>query len=305
MNLQGWMHAVARRLGFDVYNQMAGGRRLPFRIWALPGVGPLQPHTPIIHGSLFALGAVGVALGFEVDLAACTSFVGFSYAEGGWNPHVATLEEFVRNPSLTYAESSLWELHQVFRPTTLQEIFLEDVDEPMKPLSDLPPSRRLFRHIWAVSPAIIRKVTRSNGGPSGHHYFGPMPEEKGQAQFDRLIDTYTSIEREGFKPDQYGPIMGYFLADDSRYRFVVASGNHRLAALKVLGHTRVPVRLTKTHPAVVHRSRLDTWTVEKGGPFDHDTAHVLFDKLLHEDGLEKALNLGMLGPAGSAPPNAN
>ena len=102
MNLQGWIHAVARRLGFDVYNHMAGGRRFPFRVWALPGVGPLQPHTPILHGSLLALGAVGVALGFEVDLEACTSFVGFSYAEGGWNPHVATLEEFVRNPALTY-----------------------------------------------------------------------------------------------------------------------------------------------------------------------------------------------------------
>jgi hypothetical protein len=305
MNLQGWIHAVARRLGFDVYNHMAGGRRFPFRVWALPGVGPLQPHTPILHGSLLALGAVGVALGFDIDLGACTSFVGFSYAEGGWNPHVATLEEFVRNPALKYEESSLWQLHQMFRPTTLQEIFLEDVEEPMKPLSDLPPTRRLFRYIWAINPALIRKATDSDATGSGHHYFGPMPEEKGQAQFDRLIDTYTSIEREGFRPDQYGPIMGYFMADDSRYRFVVASGNHRLAALKVLGHTRVPVRLTKTHPAVVHRSRLDTWTVEQGGPLDHDTAYALFDKLLNEDGLEKARNLGMFGPPNPVSPGVS
>jgi len=297
MNLQGWFHAVARRLGFDVYNHMAGGRRFPFRVWALPVVGPLQPHTPILHGSLLALGTVGVALGFEVDLAQCTSFVGFSYSGGGWNPHVATLEEFVGNPALTYEQSSLWQLHHVFRPTTLQEIFLEDVEEPMKPLSDLSPSRRLFRHIWAVNPTLIRKATESDDGGSGHHYFGPMPEEKGRAQFDRLIDTYKSIEREGFNPDQYGPIMGYFMADDSRYRFVVASGNHRLAALKVLGHTRVPVRLTKTHPAVVHRSRLDSWTVDQGGPFDHDTAYALFDKLLNEDGMEKARNLGVVGSA--------
>ncbi|MGH8949708.1 MAG: hypothetical protein ACRDXF_12670, partial [Acidimicrobiia bacterium] len=187
MNLQGWFHAVARRLGFDVYNHMAGGRRFPFRVWALPGVGPLQPHTPILHGSLLALGDVGVALGFEVDLEHCTSFVGFSYGSGGWNPHVAALDEFRRNPALTYEESSLWQLHQVFRPANLQEIFLEGTEEPMKPLSDLPPTRRLFRHVWALSPALIREATKSDARPSGHHYFGPMPEEKGRAQFDRLI----------------------------------------------------------------------------------------------------------------------
>jgi hypothetical protein len=305
MNLQGWFHDVARRLGFDVYNHMAGGRRFPFRVWALPGVGPLQPHTPILHGSLLALGVVGVALGFDVDLERCTSFVGFSYADGGWNPHVATLKEFVRNPALTYEESSLWQLHQAFQPKTLQEVFLEDVEEPMEPLSDLPPTRRLFRYIWAVSPALIRKVAGSDAGPSGHHYFGPISEEKGRAQFDRLVGTYRSIEQDGFMPDKYGPIMGYFMADDSKYRFVVASGNHRLAALKVLGHTSVPVQLTRTHPAVVDRSRLDTWTVEQGGPFDHHTAYALFDKLLNEDGLEKARNLGVFGPAGSAPPTAN
>ena len=152
------------------------------------------------------------------------------------------------DPALTYEESSLWRLHQTFRPTTLQEIFLEDDDEPMKPLSDLPPTRRLFRYIWAINPALIRKATDSEASGSGHHYFGPMPEEKGQAQFDRLIDTYRSIEREGFKPDVYGPIMGYFLADDSRYRFVVASGNHRLAALKVLGQATVPVTADQDSP---------------------------------------------------------
>ncbi len=301
MNLQGSLHTVARRLGFDVYHHMAGGRRFPFRIWSLPAVGPIQP-TRVLNGSILALGIVGIALGFEVDLEQCTSFVGFSYSGGGWNPHVATLEEFARNPALTYEESSLYQLHQVFQPTNLQEVFLEDESGDMEPLSGLPPSRALFRYIWAVSPALIDKTGRSRGEKIGHHYFGPISEEKGRAQFDRLIGTYRSIQREGFDPDKYGPIMGYFLADDTTCRFVVGSGNHRLAALKVLGYTRVPVQLTKTHPAVVHRDRLDTWTVERGGPFESDTARALFEKLLHEDGMQKARNLGVVGAAGGQSP---
>ena len=293
MSLQGWLHTVARRLGVDVYHHMAGGRRFPFRIWALPAVGPVQPHA-VLHGSLLALGTVGVAFGFEVDLDACTSFLGFSYSSTGWNPHVATLEEFRENPALTYEQSSLARLHQAYRPATLQDIFLEDVPEPMEPLSELPPSRPLFRYIWAVSPALIRKVGGDKPEKAGHHYFGPISEEKGRAQFDRLVATYRSIESEGFRPERYGPIMGYFIADDTKYRFVVGSGNHRLAALKVLGHTKVPVQLTHTHPAVVHRDRLDTWTVEQGGPFQRDTAYALFDKLLNEDGFQKARNLGVV-----------
>jgi len=293
-----WVHAIARRFGFDVYHHMAGGRRLPIRLWPLPSVGPLQPHSRPLFGSMLVMAATGFALGFEVDIESCTSFVGFSFRSRGWNPHVATLEEFLHNPALRYEESSLFLLHQTFRPATLQELFLEDERTPLEPLSDLPAVRPLFRYVWAVSPDLIQQVGRFDQEPSGHHYFGPMPPEKGQDQFERLIRTYRSIEKEGFQPETYGPIMGYFLADDSSYRFVVGSGNHRLAALKVLGHTTVPVCLTRTHPAVIHRSRLDSWTVDQGGPFQTETAHALFDKLITEDGRNKARNLGVLGAAG-------
>jgi hypothetical protein len=290
MSLQGWFHSVARRLGFDVYNHMAGGGLVPFRVWKIPSIGPLAAVT------------LAAAVGFEIDMEACTSFLGFSYRTGGWNPHVATLEEFLHNPSLRYEDSSLGRLHQMFVPGTLQELFLEDATRQMHPLDDLPPVRRLFRYLWAISPALIGQIGRSDQEAPGHHYFGPVSPEKGQTQFTRLINTFRSIEREGFRPDTHGPVMGYFLADDSSYRFVVGSGNHRLAALKVLGHPTVPVGLTHTHPAVVHRSRLDTWTVDEGGPFERDTAYALFDKLLSEDGLEKARNLGVVGPAVQAPP---
>ena len=291
------VHALARRLGTDVYHHMAGGRRFPLRLWRIPSVPPLVGSKTGLLAPFLAVAAAAIA-GFEIELEHCTSFVGFSYSGGGWNPHVATLEEFVRNPALTYEQSSLYRLHQAFVPTNLQELFVENQAGQLQPLSDLPPDRQLFRYVWAISPALITKMTSGDRhGPTGHHYFGPMPADKGEAQFARLLATYQSIERDGFQPDRYGPIMGYFLADDDSYRFVVGSGNHRLAALKVLGHTKVRVALTRTHPAVVHRSRLDTWTVDQGGPFQRDTAYALFDKLLSEDGMNKARNLGLVGPA--------
>lgn len=123
-----------------------------------------------------------------------------------------------------------------------------------------------------------------------------MSPERGQAQFKRVLNTYRSIQRDGFLPDRFGAITGYFVADESSYRCVVGAGNHRVAALKVLGHTSVRLDLNRSHPAVIHRSELDSWTVEQGGPFERQTACALFDKFLNEDGLDKARNIGVVGP---------
>jgi hypothetical protein len=236
-----------------------------------------------------------------VDIDSCTSFPGFSYRSGGWNPHVATLEEYVRSPDLTYEESTLCRRYNNFIPRTLQELFLENESAPMHPLDQLPAVRRLFRYIWAVNQAVIGRVGHDEVG-TGHNYFGPSTPERGKEQFDRLIRTFRSIEAEGFRPDEYGPVKGYFLADNDTFRFVVGSGNHRLAALKVLGQKSVTVGLTRTHPAVIHRSHLDSWATENGGPFAAETAHALFDKLLTEDGLVKARNLGLVGPVSEMQP---
>jgi hypothetical protein len=262
---------------------------IPIRIWSIPSVGSLHPDSRRLLGS------------FDVDIDVCTSFPGFSYRTGGWNPHVATLEEYLSSPDLTYEESTLCRLYNNFIPRTLQELFLEGESTPMRPLDELPAVRRLFRYIWAVNPAVISKVGKDEVG-TGHNYFGPGTPQRGKAQFDRLIRAFKSIEAEGFRPEAYGPVKGYFLADDTSYRFVVGSGNHRLAALKALGHTSVTVGLTRTHPAVIHRSHLDSWDIENGGPFAADTARALFEKLLNEDGLVKARNLGLVDPVSEMRP---
>jgi hypothetical protein len=264
---------------------MAGGRSIPVSLQRLPVLGPLERTRP------------GEPPAFEVDLENCTSFVGFSYSDRGWNPHVTTLREYTINRHLTYEDSSLCRLHTIFKPATLQELFLEDADHDLEPLCSLPPTRELFRYVWAINQNKIRNV-----GPlpqlKGHHYFGPLSQERGRKEFDRLIRTFRSIEQDGFRPDVFGPLRGYFMIDGSRHRFVVGAGNHRLAALRVLGYSTVRVGLNTSHPAVVQRSRLDSWTVESGGPFQGETAYALFDKLMNEDGLDKARNVGALGVRG-------
>ena len=83
------------------------------------------------------------------------------------------------------------------------------------------------------------------------------------------------------------------MADDE-YRFVVGTGNHRLAVLRVLGPARIPAALLDSHPAVIDRARIDSWSTDHGGPFAPGTAEVLFEKLMSESGRAKARHLGLV-----------
>lgn len=227
-----------------------------------------------------------------MDIENCTTFVGFSYRSDGWNPHVATAHALLANPDLKYHESPLAHLYETFQPKTLQELFLEGAEEDFEPLCSLPTVRAAYRYVWALSPSRIRAIS-TQAEPEGHHYFGPLTADNALNQFDRLRLVLESIQEQGFRPVEHGMIGGYFLANGDDYRFVVGAGNHRLAVLRVLGHKTVPVSLLDSHPAVIDRSRIPTWSIDRGGPFQSGTAEALFEKLMTEDGLAKARKLGL------------
>lgn len=269
-------------MGLDLYTHMAGGGGIPLRAWPVDLVPPLTS------------GSMSIPATFEIEIENCTSFVGFSYRTGGWNPHVETVRELVADPTLSYENSTLARLYERFQPRTLQEIFIEDEPAPIKPLHSLPATRRLYRYVWALSPLRIRGVSTA-AQPEGHHYFGPQDTDGGLKQFNRLRAVLESIQTHGFDPAMFGTILGYFLTNGTDYRFVVGSGNHRIAILKVLGgQNTVPASLNRSHPAVIPEARLDSWSTEAGGPFEPGTAQALFEKLFNEDGLRKARNLGLV-----------
>ena len=282
MALGNQLRRLARRLGYDVYRHMAGRRRIPLRVRRQIPIGPITRETR------------GIPEFFEVEVARCTSFAGFPYDPGDWNPLVATLREYEADPSLSYERSSMRRLHRGFQPGTLQEMYFgSSVEEPLYPLCDLNPVRAIYRYIWDTSPSQIDLVRKQRPGRSESYYFGPVSEERGRAEFERLVEAFRSIRGEGYAPERYGYVTGYLLGDQSTFRFVIGSGNHRLAALAALDVPIVRVRL-HSHPAVIHRSQLSSWTTEHGGPFDPRTAQLLFDEMLKGSGRVKAERLGLL-----------
>lgn len=260
---------ISWRLGYEIHDHLQGGGRIPVRLRRAHPVGPLRSSERSVPTRV------------HVDIERCTSFLGLAFSSKGWNPLVATLRQFETNPDLSYEDSAFARVHQRFLPQTLKDLFFPGSAEPYEPLNALKVDRRYYRYIWKMSPAMTTAATP--GAFSPNYSFGPLEPSRGLAEFKRLIETYVSIRDRGYQPKTYGYVTGYFLGDDVDHRFVIGSGNHRVAALAVLGADSLEVRL-HSHPASIHRDQLPLWTRAKGGLFPASTAEALFDHFLHGDG---------------------
>jgi hypothetical protein len=229
-----------------------------------------------------------------VPLRYITASPGFSYVEGGWHPYVATLQEYVADPQLRYDDSALCRTFSTFVPTNAQEALLENVDRVLFPLHRLPP--RVAGHEWWLTRAEVERAIR--GSPprwmhQGKRVFGPVDDAEACREFDQLIRVYRSVGEHGVRPElSSDPIRGYFLVRDDDYRFVLTGGQHRVAALRLLGEEELTVRIDGLR--AVREDELYRWTEEHGGPYPAEIAHLIFDKLFDEDGLSKARNLGIM-----------
>jgi hypothetical protein len=237
---------------------------------------------------------------FVVELDRMTTDCGFSFAPDGWHPFVVTLREHAERAMSDYAGSTLHRVHTTFQPRTVQELLLEDVVKPLEPLHRWPVIRRLFRRVWAVTPWLAARELRAAQSPTMKQrewlYYGPSREEFLRSELGRLIGVYESIRRLGYQQDlaAESQINGYFLCRGDDYRFVVLNGNHRVAALRVLGGDTVPVTIRDGHPTVVHFDSLRQWSQDCGGVYPMDVARRLFDRMFDESGRGKAERLGLL-----------
>lgn len=234
---------------------------------------------------------------FTVPLDKAIVDCGFSYRADGWHPYVQTLYEVLEDPGRAYVDTTLGHLHRAFQPATMQEVLLEDVVEPVPPLHAWPPRAFLLRNLWNMNPWLVRAALEDLSGstPRSWLYWGPKSVEDGEADLRRLVRAFRMIEAEGFRHDDgVAPIRGTFMAAGDDYRFVVDCGNHRLAALRVLGVEEFRARLNPRLAAVVHADQLHRWTTHSGGIYPPATAQQLFWKLFTETGRTKAANLGLL-----------
>lgn len=120
------------------------------------------------------------------------------------------------------------------------------------------------------------------GAEHGISHYGPVSPQKIEKEMVRLMGTYESIRKNGFNPIKYGDIKGYFLRRDDEYRFQIAGGKHRVAALAHMGVKSIPVRMREGWPRVIDRADYRNWPRVLEGEVDPEFALAVFDRYFTE-----------------------
>lgn len=228
---------------------------------------------------------------FSVDLEYVTTCIGFSYASDGFHPYVATLKEYAKDSSLRFEDSSLFRYFNAFRPRNAQHALLDSNDPPRAVLHTLPPHAVL--HVWTMARKDLPSWTGFDVTQENQH-FGPKTLASGRREFARLIEVFESIRDDGYRPGlTREPISGHFLYCGGNYRFVLREGQHRAAALKMLGATRIPV-VVWDGVAGINCAYLHRWSSQQGGLFPIDVVNEMFAYLLEANGREKAIRSGII-----------
>lgn len=204
---------------------------------------------------------------FHIPVNRLTTPYGFSFDSQGWHPYVATLEELIAGTKYGYFNSSLATFHKRFQPPNLASALTLSPQNMHSTLRQLPHGWPLVRDFWLLTARNFRRMAlqiQSTTEDRRSPHVGPFDGVAGAKTYERLVSVYKSMKREGYAPEAFDgakcatfdgyPLDGYFVADDSCYRFVILHGHHRAGAAAVLGVTHVTARVRSRYVPVVDSS---------------------------------------------------
>lgn len=219
---------------------------------------------------------------FNVEIDKVVNVIQFPFSETGNHPFVNTLLEYSKDGNLKYEKSYLKSYYENFQPESLFDIYIED--------ENLDSKLRKYSPYYSMLPWELEKnkITIKERGLSINHgsqNFGPVSDKKGLLEFDRLISVYNSIDKNGYAigkgisdyNEDNNDINGYFLKKNDEYRFVVISGNHRMAALSALNYKKIRVKFNSNRPRVINFEDIDSWPQVKYGVVEKEIAALIFN----------------------------
>ena len=234
----------------------------------------IGPHTPPqeargLADALYQYSRDPVVL---IDIAAATNAYFYTFGPRGWSPFQGAASVLLGGGSREDVRSYLSAFYSRFQPRNLAEAsFGMDVELP--PLSALTPFES-FKP-WRDS---IRRISGHDG--SGNQNFGPVSAKRLEVETDRIVETFRSVQRHGYRPEAFvdGFIRGYALADGTKLAFVITSGVHRAAVLSALGDSEVRAKFNPRMPRVIEKGSLPLWPHIRSGFCSPEAASEIFDR---------------------------
>ena len=201
----------------------------------------------------------------EVEISQCRHFGGFRYGTASVNPYEQFASGLANGRGVVELRSELMGFLSGYRPRTMGEL----LDEPT--LGEVP----LWLFPWSV---------RSSHSGGWHRHASEVPDiithfsdegiplEIVDSEIEWLLRAFNAIRTIGYQPDRFSHIrVRPLVAANSVY--IVTDGNHRLAALSALGHTRVQVRVQLGSTRHARNARF--WPQVLGGRYSVAEARTL------------------------------
>ena len=259
---------LARSCGYDIVKTAHHGGDFEF---VSHPVDALYSGRPIDESPL------------RVALWKCSNYTGLTYGAEGWHPFVETLSRYQSRPT-SYEDSVLKSYYDIWRPSNASEAFITFRDTPeafvrepsyafVSPWHTISIDERKRKIAYNVRTENQDMGRDAVGIEEGFGLHGPVSERKGSVEFDRLLSTLRSINKEGFRLDSiHYLIEGFALLDQKEedFRIIVVHGNHRLASLTALDYEYAPVRLVP--PYIVRAEEVDRWPQVTSGLWSKDQA---------------------------------
>lgn len=157
-------------------------------------------------------------------------------------------------------------------PRDLLELSINPAYVPFRVMpSPMPWS--LERHLSSFDRTLVAQETRKDS----------HGRERARSQISRVGRVYESIRDKGFnEPQLQTEVHKRFicvaqLRHGDQLRFIVLSGQHRVAALAALDYDEVPVILSPFFAPIVDRSFVEQWAIVRHGTLSRASALALFD----------------------------
>jgi hypothetical protein len=243
--------------------------------------------------------AAGRPVLLRVPLARCIHFdvLAFPCDAASASPFVATAVAYSRGVCSSYRGSPLERYYELCQPKRAVDLMglegfvsgeLTDLPASAAPLFWRPerPQRKVVRRQQELA-ADNRAHGRMFAASDGDIFFGPVSERKGNLEFDRIRATLDRISRRGFRVDRdgVGNIEAICLDSGGDWRcFVVAAGQHRIAALAALGYDEIVVQVRREGlGGVIRREDAPRWPLVRDGTLSENQARAMFDRMFRAE----------------------
>ncbi|HRP31779.1 MAG TPA: hypothetical protein PKV73_07805 [Agriterribacter sp.] len=232
------------------------------------------------------------AILLNIPIATCRTQI-WNTLEQEKNPFVKTLGEYANNKALSYHNSVMNVYYQKYTPKNAAQVVRLPGNEILKTIPAmgyiLPWENSTVEEILKIRERDALKENTQAGQkfPLSYGYtdFGPVKDEKGIIEFNRLVTIYNNIKQLGFMEKPYlsdGGIKGYFLVNtDNDWCFIIKSGKHRAYALSALGYQHIPVIVDNYCGIIQRESDCHFWPQVKSGIFSEHEARFFANNILN------------------------